>query len=114
MRAAGSRNGEDAAITGKYTVCQAGKGIQGPCPWGPDPEGMEKSAQGSREGLGPRVPCEVGHREWKGRNRVGVPWSGRHDLGQLGMQQLALWPCPMPELLEQWGAVGKQGLETGV
>ena len=34
-----------------------------------------------------------------------------HDLGQLGVQQLALRPCPIPAELEQRGAVGKQGPE---
>ena len=37
----------------------------------------------------------------------------RHNLSQLGVQQLALRPCPMPEMLpvEQRGAVGKHGPE---
>ena len=45
---------------------------------------------------------------------MGIPWMRGHGLGKLRVQQLALWPCPMPKVLEQRGAIGEQGPDPRV
>ncbi len=104
VQVTGGRDGKDAAIAGEQAVFQASEGVQGPCPRGPDPEGMEKSAESGK----------IVQRKWEGGGRVRIPRVGGHYLGQLGVQQLALRPRPMPELLKQRGAVGQQCLEPGM
>ena len=57
---------------------------------------------------------EVLQGERQGGYGAGVPRRRGHHQGQLGVQQSALRHGPVPQALEQRGAVGEQGSEPCV